>query len=104
MEGLIENGTLKNILDFCRQRMDYIIMDTSPLSLVSDTEELAELADASVLVIRQDLVLAKDINDAVDILNQTRVKVLGCIFNDVMTGFAGSTGNYGYGGHYGKRA
>lgn len=104
MEGLIENGTLKNILDFCRQKMDYIIMDTSPLSLVADTEELAELADASVLVVRQDMVLAKDINDAVDILNQTKGRVIGCVFNDVMTGIAKGTGNYGYGGHYGKRA
>ncbi|MDI9241568.1 polysaccharide biosynthesis tyrosine autokinase [Fusibacillus kribbianus] len=104
MEGLIENGTLKNILDFCRQKMDYVIMDTSPLSLVADTEELAEFADASVLVVRQDMVLAKDINDAVDILNQTRGRVIGCVFNDVMTGIIKDTGNYGYGGHYGKRA
>ena len=104
MEGLIENGTLKNILDFCRQKMDYIIMDTSPLSLVADTEELAEFADASVLVVRQDMVLAKDINDAVDILNQTKGRVIGCVFNDVMTGIVKDTGNYGYGGHYGKRA
>ena len=52
--------------------MDYVVVDTSPLALVADTEELAQMTDASVLVVRQDTVLAKDINDAIDILNNTR--------------------------------
>lgn len=103
MEELMEKGVLKKMLEFFKDRMEYIIIDSSPLALVADTEELAQMVDASVLVIKQDTVLTKDINDAVDVLNNTRGKVLGCIFNDVMTGVSGSTGHYGYGGHYGKR-
>lgn len=105
IEALLKSTTLRQIVGFCRQNMDYVIIDTSPLALVSDTEELAQMADASVLVVRQDTVLTKDINDAIDILNNTRGKVLGCVLNDASSSqITGSTAHYGYGGYYEKRA
>lgn len=105
IEALLKSTTLRQIVGFCRQKMDYVIIDTSPLALVSDTEELAQMADASVLVVRQDTVLTKDINDAIDILNNTRGKVLGCVLNDASSSqITGSTAHYGYGGYYEKRA
>lgn len=105
IEALLKRTTLRQIVGFCRQNMDYVIIDTSPLALVSDTEELAQMADASVLVVRQDTVLTKDINDAIDILNNTRGKVLGCVLNDASSSqITGSTAHYGYGGYYEKRA
>lgn len=105
IEALLKSTTLRQIVGFCRQNMDYVIIDTSPLALVLDTEELAQMADASVLVVRQDTVLTKDINDAIDILNNTRGKVLGCVLNDASSSqITGSTAHYGYGGYYEKRA
>lgn len=97
------------ILNFCKKKMDYIILDTSPMSLVADAEEIAQMADASVLVVKERLAMTKDINDAIDILNNTKGKVLGCIFNDASAGLSSDTGYYGYGrryaygGHYGKQ-
>lgn len=104
IETLLKSMTLKQIIAFCREKMDYVVIDTSPLALVADTEELAQMTDASVLVVRQDTVLTKDINDAIDILNNTRGKVLGCILNGVTSQNMAGSGHYGYGGHYGKRA
>lgn len=102
-EELLEKGSIQLLIQFFRSRMDYIIVDTSPMALVSDTEEIAQYVDASLLVMEQDLVLAKDINDTVDALNATKGKVLGCVFNDVVTGTPGRMSSYGYGGYYGKR-
>lgn len=118
LESLLEKGGLQKFLTLARDEMDYIIMDTSPMALISDTEELAHHADATILVVRQDTVLAKDINDAVDALEKTGADMLGCIFNDATTGLAEGVsrygygygygrygyGRYGYGGRYGKRA
>ena len=104
IETLLKSMTLKQIIAFCREKMDYVVIDTSPLALVADTEELAQMTDASVLVVRQDTVLTKDINDAIDILNNTRGKVLGRILNGVTPQNMAGSGHYGYGGHYGKRA
>ena len=104
IETLLKSTTLKQIIAFCRERMDYVVVDTSPLALVADTEELAQMTDASVLLVRQDTVLAKDINDAIDILNNTRGKVIGCILNGTASQSTGGNSHYKYGGHYGKRA
>lgn len=101
VEKLLGKDTLERLIAFAKEKMDYIIVDTSPMAHVSDTEELAQLADASVLVVREDMVLAKDINDAIDALNRTNGKVMGCIFNDAGDFVAESVSRYGYGGHYG---
>ncbi|MDO4617461.1 MAG: P-loop NTPase [Lachnospiraceae bacterium] len=86
LEDIMNTGVFERIMTICRERMDYIVMDTSPLALVSDTVQLAEYADSSVVVMGQDRILARDINDTIDSLNNTNAQVMGCIFNNV-TGF-----------------
>lgn len=107
METALANGMIKRIIEFFRQKMEYIIIDTSPVALVADVEELAQLTDGTILVIKQDKVVARAINDVIDVFNKTNSKVLGCVFNDVLGGPTEQYGyrtHYGYGGYYGKRA
>ena len=92
----------RRILDTCRTNMDYIILDTPPMGAAADAEELVELADGAVLAVRQDGVLTRDINDAIDALNQKEEKVIGCVFGNVYPGFGERIGgSYGYGYGYG---
>ena len=92
----------RRILDMCRTNMDYIILDTPPMGAAADAEELVELADGAVLAVRQDGVLTRDINDAIDALNQKEEKVIGCVFGNVYPGFGERIGgSYGYGYGYG---
>ena len=95
---------LRSILEELKKYADFIIIDTAPISLVSDAEELATMADTSVIVIRQHWVEAKEINDTIDALGG-REHVLGCVFNNAQKGNvsgAASEYGYGYGGHYAK--
>ena len=95
---------LRRILEEIKKGADFIIIDTAPISLVSDAEELATMADTSVIVIRQHWVEAKEINDTIDALGG-RDHVLGCVFNNARKGNVGgatSEYGYGYGGHYAK--
>lgn len=101
VDEYLNNGVYEYILNFSRQQMDYVIVDTSPMALVSETVDIAQLCDASLLVIRQDTVLARDINDSIDVLNGTNGKVIGCVLNDASGLRAGSTDKYGYGGYGG---
>jgi capsular exopolysaccharide synthesis family protein len=101
---LLSAGLLKRIVEFLKETMDYVIVDSSPMSLVADTEEMMSMMDAALLVVRQHTAPAKDINDAIDILNYRGMKLLGCVFNDSSgesIGSYGSYGNYGSYGHYG---
>lgn len=92
---------INGIFKYLREKVDYIILDTSPMALVSDTEEYAGLADASLLVIRQDVMEACYINDAVDNLEGSGTKLIGCVFNGVHRGFIEKTKDYGnYKGNY----
>lgn len=108
---MFENGEgkiLKAILNQLKEQVDYIIIDTSPIGLVAETEEVTNMADVSLLVVRHDYVRTRDINDAIDALNKTKGKVLGCVLNDMSSILAigssyGYSRSYGYGGHYGKR-
>ena len=105
---MFSTGRMREILAYFHEIMDYIIIDTPPMQLVADAEEMSELVDCSAIVVRQHMVEAQDINDAIDALNGGEHKVLGCILNDVHTGTlhifnSGGYGyGYGYGGNYGK--
>ena len=96
--------TIKNIIDGLAKNADYIVIDTAPISLVSDAEELATMVDTSVIVVRQHMVEAREINDTIDALGG-REHMLGCVFNnarkDNIRAFSSGYGyGYGYGGHY----
>ena len=83
---------------------DFVILDTPPMGMFPDAEILADLVDASVLVVRQDYTSAYDINDAVDALNESKSTFLGCVLNDMRSSGASQYGygaKYGYGGRYG---
>lgn len=99
IDDVLASGRLKTILKYAREKFDYVIMDTAPMGLVPDAEGLADYVDASLVVVRQDRVLARNINDAIDTLNATGGHVLGVVFNDALAGMAGIQSVYGYGSY-----
>lgn len=102
--GLVEqlsSQLLADVITLARKRFQYVILDTPPLGYFSDSEVLSDLADASLLVVRQDLVPAPRINDAIDALRAGRSQFLGCVLNDMRHLSAGSSAyGYGYGSRY----
>ena len=66
----------------------------------AEEDVLADVADSALLVVRQDVVSACDINDAADAISQGKAAFLGCVLNNMQTGFRfGRTSAYGYGGY-----
>lgn len=112
MERYFNNGYIQRIMKSLRKDYDYIVIDTPPMGNLADVEISAVISDANILVVREDMVEAKEINDAIDILNETNSKVLGTVFNDETNllgdkiGYGYGYGNGGYyhyrGGSYGK--
>lgn len=78
-----EYATIAKMIEQMKQYVDYIILDTSPAALISDTEEYAALADAALIVIRQNTTEVCYINDTIDDLNDAGTKVIGCVLNSV---------------------
>lgn len=80
---LIDNGVLAQILEKAREEFDFIVVDSSPMALVADAEAISKYTDASALVVRQDFVMTKDINDTIDVLRMQKASFIGCVLNGV---------------------
>ena len=83
---------------------DYIIVDTPPCGLMSDTMYVVQQADAVIYVVSQDIVRISKIRSGVDNIHSTDTKIIGCVLNGVSGGGFGY--GYGYGYHsygYGYR-
>ena len=93
--------TIFRLFDYYRKRMDYLIIDSPPMQLVADAEEMSHLCDTNLLVVRQHMVEARDLNEAIDILNGIQKKLLGVVFNNVHTSAHGIRTSYDYGYDYG---
>ena len=103
IEDIVKSGKFASIIEFVRDKFEYIILDTPPLGMVPDAEEFANFADATLIVVRQDVALAPNINDAIDTMNKTNARLIGFIYNDAHGGLPGSGNHYGYGyGGYGS--
>ncbi len=79
-----EREEFRKRLEDLKHDVDYIIIDAPPISVSVDAEILADYADASLLVVKQSTARTRDINDAIDILNNSNAKLLGCIYNNVI--------------------
>lgn len=94
---------LKEVFNTVRDDFDYIIVDTPPCGLVSDSAYVAQAVDAVVYVVLQDTVRISRIRDGIESLLATDAKVIGCILNGVKSGISGYGYGYGYGSYgYGR--
>lgn len=93
------------LIQKAKECFDFVVIDTPPMSVAPDVECIMELTDASLLVVQQNVVQADVINQAINVLQGARSKLLGCVVNNVRGGSLSHGGGYGYGygyGHYGK--
>ncbi len=112
MVELLSSSVISELVALARKEFDYVIIDSPPLGFFADSEVLSDLADASVLVVRQDVVPAAEINDAIDSLRAGKSQFMGCVLNDVRYLISrpsdyghnkyGKYGKYGYGSKYRK--
>jgi tyrosine-protein kinase Etk/Wzc len=93
---LIEGEKMKMFIDKAKKEFDYIIIDTPPVAVVSDTLLLSKFVDVNIFVVRQRY-SSKNTLELIQELYQTeKLKNMGIIINDISL-----TGYYGYGLRYG---
>ena len=82
-----------------RMMADFVIIDTPPCGMLADASAFAPACDAALFVIKQDGPSKWQILDALEAISYTGLPVVGCVLNDVPSGFTG----YGYGYGYSQR-
>ncbi len=104
---LLSSQAMADLLDEADELYDIVIVDVPPMAVASDAESICEFVDASLLVVRQNMATADQINDAASVLGKSS-HLLGCVFNNVYgAGNFAPVYRYGYGkygkyGRYGK--
>ncbi|MCF8296579.1 MAG: polysaccharide biosynthesis tyrosine autokinase [Bacteroidales bacterium] len=102
---LLETQAMKDFLNEAREKFDFVILDTPPFGVVTDSLIVGGLCDANLFIIRQNY-SSKEI---LDLLNETEakgnIKNIGIVFNDLkMKGYYKSGYryyNYNYAYRYG---
>jgi len=105
---ILNSDRMERLLDVCRKTVDYVIVDSPPAGVAGDSEILAGYADAVMLVVKQNYMLAEDVNDILDAFREQKSKVLGVVLNGVRSlssvPIGGGYGKYGKYGKYGNYA
>ena len=93
---VLSGGRIKALIDYLRGKYEYVIIDTSPMSVSSDTEKIAGVVDSALMVIKVHESTAKKINDELDIIYQCQTEIIGCILNGTHNSIDSYIGGAGY--------
>lgn len=94
---LLTNGRYEQLIAQLSPLYDYIILDTAPLMLVTDTFLFAGMADATLYVTRSGYTEKGLIVFANKNIDQKKIKNVAFVLNDVDKDYFGYGNKYGYG-------
>jgi len=92
---LILSTRLHDMIEYLKEKYDYIIFDTPPLGLVTDGFEIIKSVDYPIYVFRAEYSSKSFISNLDKLITENRVTKLSAILNDVGRGVSG----YYYGGY-----
>lgn len=92
---LLMSDRVTALIEEGKQKYDYVIIDTAPTLLVTDTLLFSELADSTLFVSRAGFTQKGILEFAKEMKEEQKLKRVNFVLNDV------SEANYGYGGKYG---
>jgi len=98
---LLARDAFEQVINLLRQRYDYIILDTAPVGLVTDTLQIARVADVSVFVVRADYSQKSSIAMLNTLTAEGKMKNACFVLNGVDMSKRKYGYYYGY-GRYGK--
>lgn len=94
---LLTNGRYEHLIEEVKPLYDYVILDTAPLMLVTDTLLFADMADATLYVTRSGYTEKSLIEFANKLIDTKKIKNVAFVLNDVKKEYFGYGNKYGYG-------
>lgn len=89
---LITNSNFETLINEAKKNYDYVILDSAPVQVVSDTLNLSHLADVTVFVVKYDYTDKSALNNISNYIKKEQLKNVGILINGVNMKSA-----YGYG-------
>ena len=93
---LLEDEKLSVLIENLRNEYDYVLIDSAPMMMVSDSFHILKLADVVIYVVRANYTEKELLNYAESVAKDDNVKKMAFVVNDVQKDEL----RYGYGGKY----
>lgn len=103
---LLMNDRLEQLLEYAAGQYDFVIVDTAPTMIVTDTLLITPLADTTLYIVRADVTDKKMLDFPKELKQQGKIKSPAIVLNDVdysKFSYGAKYGySYGYGYGYGQ--
>ena len=90
---MLESQPMKNFLAEMRNRYDVVMLDSAPIIAVTDSEILASMVDASILVVSADFTEYELMQKSVELIRHNKSSFIGTVLNNFVY-------KSGYGAYY----
>lgn len=87
----------QELFQHLKEKYDYILIDSSPIGIVSDTYYLASMSDACLVVVRPGKTIRDAFISTLSEINSSGIKGVSLVINDIQS----DSKHYGYGERYG---
>jgi capsular exopolysaccharide synthesis family protein len=107
---LLSSPSMEKLLQELRGRFEHLVLDSTPLLMVTDATLLSRLVDGVVLVVESGVTARRGLSRAQRILESAGVKILGTVLNKWDARAEGYYAYYGsyyrgyYGSYYGSKS
>ena len=78
---IMSNPKFGKLFEKLKESFDYIIIDCSPAAVATDAEVWMEIADCTLITVREDYADYRTINDTVDLIWQSGCNFVGFVLN-----------------------
>ena len=95
---LLGSNTYLRLVDSLKKRFDYIVLDSPPVLIVTDSVVLSTRVDTTILVIDADKTQKNQLRQTVDRLREVNANILGIVVNRLNSKMSGYHDYYHY--HY----
>ena len=99
---LLTNGRFEALLEEAKTIYDYIIVDTAPTILVTDTLLISQFADATLYITRANFTEKNLLDHAIELNKNKKIRNLAFVINSVGASNRSYGYNYGYNYGYGE--
>lgn len=80
------DGILVELVEQLKEKYEYVILDAPPVGMVSGTLSLNQIANTVLFVVGYDISTMPEIQNALEKLDKSGIRVLGCVVNNVVSG------------------
>ena len=100
---LIARPTLEMVIDTLKEKYDYVLIDSAPVGLVTDTLQIGRVADATIIMCRADYTPKDSFNYINDLARDNKLPHMTIAINGIDMSKKKYGYYYGY-GRYGRYA